>query len=103
MAKANATPVKEELTKSPEEIRDETLIKMGDDAEAILNQETFITIINSLVEQAFSQFVNTKPEDADERERIYSQYRGLTDIMGTLNQRVQVRNQMLERNSSEEE
>jgi hypothetical protein len=38
MAKANATQVKEELTKSPEEVRDETLIKMGDDAEAMLNQ-----------------------------------------------------------------
>ena len=103
MAKANATQVKEELTKSPEEVRDETLIKMGDDAEAMLNQATFITIINSLVEQSFGQFVNTKPEATDERERIYNQYRGLTDIMGTLNQRVQVRNQMIERDNNEEE
>lgn len=103
MAKANATQVKEELTKSPETVRDETLIKMGDDAEAMLNQETFITIINSLVEQSFGQFVNTKPEATDERERIYNQYRGLTDIMATLNQRVQVRNQMIERDNNEEE
>lgn len=103
MATKAKPQVKEELTKSPEQIRDETLMKMGDNAEQLLKDDTFINIINSLVEQSFSQFVNTKADEKDVREQIYAQYRGLTDIMGTLNQRVQVRNQMLERDSNEEE
>lgn len=103
MATKSKPQVKEELTKSPEQIRDETLMLMGDDAEQLLKDDTFINIINSLVEQSFSQFVNTKADEKDVREQIYAQYRGLTDIMGTLNQRVQVRNQMLERDNNEEE
>jgi hypothetical protein len=98
-----ATKVKEELTKSPEQLRDETLMTMGDDAERLLKDDAFINIINSLVENTFSQFVNTKPEEKEMRDQIYAQYRGLTDIMGTLNQRVSVRNQIVERDSNEEE
>lgn len=98
-----ATKVKEELTKSPEQLRDETLMTMGDDAERLLKDDAFINIINSLVENAFSQFANTKPEERELRDQVYAQYRGLTDIMGTLNQRVSVRNQIIERDSNEEE
>jgi ethanolamine ammonia-lyase large subunit len=98
-----ATKVKEELTQSPEQIRDEALIKMGDDAERLLKDETFINIINSLAESTYAQFVNSKLEDKELRDQIYAQYRGLTDIMGTLNQRVSVRNQIVERDSNEEE
>jgi ethanolamine ammonia-lyase large subunit len=98
-----ATKVKEELTQSPEQIRDEALMKMGDDAERLLKDDSFINIINSLAESTYAQFVNSKLEDKELRDQIYAQYRGLTDIMGTLNQRVSVRNQILERDSNEEE
>lgn len=98
-----ATKVKEELTQSPEQIRDEALIKMGDDAERLLKDDSFINIINSLAESTYAQFVNSKLEDKELRDQIYAQYRGLTDIMGTLNQRVSVRNQIIERDSNEEE
>ena len=98
-----ATKVKEELTKSPEQLRDETLMSMGDDAERLLKDDAFINIINSLAEQTYAQFVNSKIEEKDLRDQIYAQYRGLTDIMGTLNQRVSVRNQIIERDSNEEE
>ena len=97
------TKVKEELTQSPEQIRDEALIKMGDDAERLLKDDSFINIINSLAESTYAQFVNSKLEDKELRDQIYAQYRGLTDIMGTLNQRVSVRNQIIERDSNEEE
>ena len=98
-----ATKVKEELTQAPEQIRDEALIKMGDDAERLLKDDSFINIINSLAESTYAQFVNSKLEDKELRDQIYAQYRGLTDIMGTLNQRVSVRNQIIERDSNEEE
>ena len=76
---------------------------MGDDAERLLKDDSFINIINSLAESTYAQFVNSKLEDKELRDQIYAQYRGLTDIMGTLNQRVSVRNQIIERDSNEEE
>ena len=72
-----ATKVKEELTQSPEQIRDEALIKMGDDAERLLKDDSFINIINSLAESTYAQFVNSKLEDKELRDQIYAQYRGL--------------------------
>lgn len=84
--------------------KEEQLLKQGDAADVLLKSETFNNVVNSLVESTFQAFVNTKPEDGDNRERTYNHYRALVDIVNTLQQRVSVRDQIMDkRNNSEEE
>jgi hypothetical protein len=84
--------------------KEEQLLKQGDAADVLLKSETFNNVVNSLVESTFQAFVNTKPEDGDNRERTYNHYRALVDIVNTLQQRVSVRDEIMnKRNNSEEE
>ena len=70
------------------------LIKQGEDALFLLNNDTFNTTINQLVDIAFQQFVNSKPEQVDIREQSYHHYRALVEIISTLRQRVAVKEQI---------
>jgi len=84
---------------------EEDQVAMGNDAEKLLLDVTFNSVINNLVESAFQAFVVSKPDNKDGRETIYNAYRAVTEIVATLQQRVQVRDQILEkqRENSEEE
>ena len=75
--------------------KERDLIQQGDEAETLLNNETFSKVINSLVENTFQQFVDTKPGEKDKREQNYNHYRALIDIVYTLRQRVQVRDEIV--------
>lgn len=77
--------------------QDETdvLVQQGNDAETILDYPAFSNIVNSIVDASFQTFSNTKPEDTSARERAYNHYRAIVDIVNTLQQRVQVRDQIL--------
>lgn len=86
----------------------ERLISLGDDAEVILKTEAFNSVVNTLVEATFNAFVNSKPDEAEGRERTYNHYRALVDVVNTLKQQVAVRDQIMESeqagdNSQEEE
>jgi len=48
---------------------EDTLYDQGNQAEELLKNNTFNNIVNSLVEEAFQGFVNSKPEEADQREQ----------------------------------
>lgn len=74
----------------------EELVKMGDDAEVLLNSDAFNRTVNSLVESTFQSFVNTKPEEANARVQAYDHYRAVVDIVNTLQERVTVRNNIHE-------
>lgn len=74
---------------------EDILLKQGDDAEIILDNPAFSNIVNSIVDASFQTFSNTKPEDTSARERAYNHYRAIVDIVNTLQQRVQVRDQIL--------
>ena len=82
------------------------MIKVGEDAEVLLGSETFNTTINSLVDAAFQNFVNSKPEQKEVRELSYNHYRALVEIVSTLQQRVAVKDQIsanaLDDNNQEE-
>jgi len=78
--------------------KEEQLIQTGDMAEAVLNQDAFNTVINALVEQSFTQFCNTKPEEKEKREASYYHYRALVDVVNTLKQSVSVRDEILAKN-----
>ena len=70
------------------------LVKQGEDASFLLNNDIFNNTINSLVDAAFQQFVNSKPEETSQREQSYHHYRALVDIVNTLRQRVAVKEQI---------
>jgi hypothetical protein len=84
------------------------LIKIGDDCETLLKSEPFTRVINGLTEGAFQRFVNSKPEDKEERDHTYYHYRALVDVVNTLRQRVAVRDEIIAKeqegdNSQEEQ
>ena len=70
------------------------LVQQGEDASFLLNNDTFNNTINQLVDLAFQQFVNSKPEDTETREQSYHHYRALVEIISTLRQRVAVKEQI---------
>ena len=76
---------------------EEQLLLMGNDADALLKQEGFMRVVNNLVENTFQSFVNSKPDESEIRETLYHQYRALIMIMETLQQRVNVRDQIIEK------
>ena len=76
---------------------EEQLLLMGNDADALLKQEGFMRVVNNLVENTFQSFVNSKPDESEIRESLYHQYRALILIMETLQQRVSVRDQIIEK------
>lgn len=80
---------------------EQNLMQMGDEADELLRNTTFNKTVNALVEGTFQGFVNSKPEDSDARERNYNHYRALVDIVNTLQQRVNVRNQILESSAND--
>ncbi len=89
-----------------EPTREETLCRMGDAAELLLGNEAFNSTINSLVDQTFQTFANTKPDDSVGRDSSYHLYRALVDVVSTLQQRVSVRDEIMSKagdNNQEEE
>ena len=76
---------------------EQNILTAGDEAEELLRNQVFNKTVNGLVEATFQAFVNTAPEDAEGREKSYHHYRALVDIIHTLQQRVNVRNQVLEK------
>ena len=84
--------------------KEEMLIQQGEAADNLLKSDSFNNVVNSLVEATFQSFVNSKPEDKEGREKTYSHYRALVDIVNTLQQRVTVKDEIeTKHNNSEEE
>lgn len=77
------------------EEQEEQLYHSGEEAEFILNHNAFSSTINSLVDASFATFTNTKPGELEQREAAYHNYRALIDIVSTLQQRVQVKNEIM--------
>ncbi len=78
------------------------LIELGNNSEVLLKNPTFILTTNQLIEGTFANFVNTKPDETQKRESSYYHHRALMDIVATLQQRVAVRDQMLNETETEE-
>ncbi len=86
---------------------EEQLITNGDNAEVLLGTEVFNQMINLAVDTAFTNFMNTKMEDKDYRERQFYSYRAVVDLVNSLKQAVSVRDEInaknLKDNNSQEE
>jgi hypothetical protein len=81
--------------------KQEALIQYGEDCETVLKSEAFNRVVNTLVEQTFQNFVNSKPEDNKERSITYYHYRALVDVVNTLKQQVSVKDEILASNDKE--
>jgi hypothetical protein len=79
----------------------EALVSLGNDAETLLSTPVFTNTINALVESTFQAFINSKPEADTERTTTYHHYRALVDIVNTLKQRVSVRDEINDKNKSD--
>ncbi len=74
--------------------QEEHMYVLGNSAETLLNQECFTKVVNTLTEQSFQTFVNTDMNEPEKRERLYSHYRGIVDIVETLRHWVSVRDEI---------
>lgn len=81
--------------------KEAVLVQQGDEAQALLGNTTFNQVVNQLVEASFQSFTNSKPEENQTRERAYHHYRGLVDIVNTLQQRVAVRDEINAKNDKQ--
>jgi len=83
--------------------QEEQLVAAGDQAEAVLSASAFTSVVNDLVETTFQSFVNSKPEDKEDREQAYNHYRALVDVVNTLKQKVEVRNSIVSQGDNSQE
>ena len=81
--------------------KEELLINIGNDAEQLLKMEVFNKTINRMVEGTFQAFVNSKPEETEARNKTYDHYRALVDIVNTLRQDIQVRDEITSKNEKD--
>ena len=73
----------------------ETLVRMGEAAEVLLDSDAFSSTVNQLVDASFQNFTNSNPDESVKREQSYHHYRALVDIVSTLRQRVQVKDEIV--------
>jgi len=78
-------------------------IEAGNQAEELLRTKAFGTTIDELVQSTFNYFVNSKTEDTEGRERAYNHYQAINDIVATLQQRVQVRDNINEGDAQDDD
>lgn len=83
--------------------QEEQLVTAGDEAEVLLKSSAFTSVVDSIVESAFSTFVNSQPDEQSKRESAYHHYRGLADVVNTLKQRVEVRDNILAQGDNSQE
>ena len=84
------------------EEQEEQLVRMGEAAEVLLDADAFSSTVNSLVDASFQNFTNSTPDENEKREAAYHHYRALVDIVSTLRQRVQVKDEIVSRKSDDD-
>ena len=75
-------------------MNEEQLTLLGNDAEALLKTEAFTKTRNTMVDATIQAFLGSAPDEADKRTEAYGHYRALVDIINTLRQQVEVRDQI---------
>ena len=86
--------------------QEQAIVEGGLQAEALLDNPTFVSVIQSLGYQCFEGFVNSIPPQALERENLYNLYRGLKAIEEELRGRIQAKDEIvriLDANSEDQE
>ena len=84
------------------EDQEEQLVRMGEEAEVLLATEAFSSTVNQLVDASFQNFSNSTPDENEKREAAYHHYRALVDIVSTLRQRVQVKDEIVTKKADDD-
>ena len=83
------------------EDQEEQLVQQGEAAEMLLDSDAFSSTINQLADASFQTFSNTAPLETEKRETAYHHYRALVDIVSTLRQRVQVKDEIVNKSADD--
>jgi hypothetical protein len=75
-------------------MNEEQLTILGNDAETLLKTESFTRTFNTLIDATVQGFLSSAPDESAKRDEAYGHYRALVDIVNTLRQQVEVRNQI---------
>lgn len=74
--------------------RERQIVQQGLQAEALLSNVTFESVIKSLCHEAMAQWADSKPAQEEDRERQYYFYQGLKAIEAELTGRVQAKDEI---------
>ena len=77
-------------------MEDQQIIEQGNHAEILLGNDAFTKTVNGLLDQYVSLFFSTDPLQYEEREIAYHSARAMQEIVNTLNQKVLMKNQIIE-------
>jgi len=66
------------------ELDRETLMRLGRDAETVLNSEAMAVAFQMLEDEATEKLLGTEPGDTETREQLYHRIRALRDIRSRL-------------------
>jgi hypothetical protein len=84
-------------------MNEEQLVALGTDAEALLATEAFNKTMNIMVDATVQAFLGSAPDEDSKRTEAHAHYRALVDIVNTLRQQVEVRDQINAKDSEENE
>lgn len=80
---------------------DDALVALGNEAQDLLDNQSFNKVIDSLVDECFQMIGNTQPSQTEKREQSYFLYKAMVEIVNTLHQRVAVRDEIIAKRDSE--
>jgi len=73
----------------------EELIEQGEAAQTLLETPVFNQTINQLLNSTYTTFFNSKPSEFKERETAHQHYQAIVDIVSTLRQKVEIKDEIL--------
>lgn len=86
------------------QIEQQILVDRGIRAEELLKNETFVAAVKDVVDMCINTWLNTKDEDAKQRDAAYYAAQGINNVVGVLHQYVNIKEQIVaEQNQQNEE
>ena len=86
------------------QMNQQDLVDRGVRAEELLKNDTFAAAVKDVVDMCINTWLNSKDEDAKQRENAYYAAQGINNVVGVLNQYVAIKEQIVaEMNEATEE
>lgn len=77
-------------------MNEDQIIERGVAANALLTDERFLSFVNETSSLILESIGNTIPQDTEGREKLYFQFNGLQDVIGTMRSYVDAAKAILE-------
>jgi hypothetical protein len=82
-------------------MNEEQIVRRGAIASSVLQSEDYLSFYNELKSLTLESIAQTKPEQNDERERLYYQFKAVEDILGIMQSYIDAAKAINERNERE--